>query len=216
MGRVAALHRIIGIERSEVTALPADGAVYISLVSKKDEPCTLAPTEIAASTQVENLFPDGVRANFGKVFAQHGLNRTELVLNVAKKHQVTKRPKEILWARELDKALRASFNRAARQVLVGHGNVDKTLAASGVLAEALVLTADIAHWPLPVVAQVLYPEIWTLGFCLTMFENTRGSGSRRVQDWRPSLAIPLFETQPDRYLAAVALSRLPGLVRAKH
>lgn len=220
LDRLHRLHRIGGIAASVVFDYQGDRSEYTPGISGINSDGTAIASKTGTAHKAEetktntfDLFPPNLERQFGKVAVAHGINKAELASTISDKVRKNGGEREKLWASQLDQALRHSLRDAGKENLIRRNPFYVRLLDSMWVGGGTGMLANqiLTQHPNPLF--VIYPAVWSFGLGMQMRSNRRLFGESLIQNRRWSLVPDSF--QPDRYVAMSALSRVPGLIKAR-
>lgn len=195
-GDISSFTPNIGGVQSDGTAIATKAGVFKKAPGHKME--LLDPTDDAGL----------MRSYFG-TRAVHALNKSEIASNVANGRQ-GKLSREQRWANELDDSLSISLRRSCKQHLLDRQDrIAKILDSGmycGVISPLIVGNPEYIGLVVGIGA--------ALNASISSRTNAKSYGETFIRDRRWSLAF-FGGMQPDRYLAATALTHTTSLISAR-
>ena len=163
--------------------------------------------------------PAKLIADYFQSISVHSLNKAELADRVVEKRRVSERntPAEKAWAEVVDAALSTSLRNVAKQNLVLRRPRPLKYLDGLVLGGATLTTLGdiyLNHYSDLAIFGTEMTTIWALFVATSAWQNKKTYGSTFIYD-RKWTAMPYGGWQPDRYLAAAALTRTTELITAR-
>ena len=222
IARFHTLQRMLGVVHSSIVEYEGErteyapaGGIHVGIDG------SVAATHAVVEKQARgfkatstNVTDGAIQRPYDLGWAVHQLNRPELIDRIVAARRDRQKPAEQVWAHELDMAVRGSFRViAARRTLMDpngsfHSMVSDSVGVTiplGLVGNVVIMggspAMDAAYYGLSYGA-ILFGE---------MMRNRHLSGDSLIRQRR--FSVFMGGVQPDRYLAANGLTRLPGLIK---
>ena len=149
-----------------------------------------------------------MRASYDLSLAVHEVNKAALADTISDKIKGSK-DREKVWASELDGILRSSLRAESKKILVSHATAEDAIFGSCSVLNPLYYAVTGNY-----IVEAVVSTCYGLTLAAESISNYKKFGSFLLSQRRWSLSI--FGTfQPDRFVVASAVSRIPGLITAR-
>lgn len=211
------LHRVQklgGIGMSIVTGYQGERTEYTPGISGMNMDGTAIASKAGTLKAAEEFksrsfkIDDRMRAPYDSAVAVHEVNKAALADTISDKMMGSK-DREKVWATELDSVLRRSLRAESKKILVSQATIAEAIFGGNSVFYPLY---DIAVGSY--VGEAVSSSCYGLILAMDSYYNYKKYGSSMLSQRRWSLSL-FGEFQPDRYVVASAVSRIPGLISVR-